>query len=81
MKLQDGILTISGKKQEEKKEEKDKYHWEERSFGSFSRSMRVPKGITDSDIKAKLENGVLEVTFPNKKETASASQPIAIQSN
>lgn len=68
VKLHDGILTISGKKQEEVKEENDKYNWEERSFGTFSRSMRVPEGTTQADIKVKLANGVLEVTFPNKKD-------------
>jgi len=59
-----GILTISGEKKDEKKEENEKWHRVERSYGKFSRSLVVPEGVTPEQIKAKFDNGVLEVTFP-----------------
>jgi HSP20 family protein len=68
IELENGILTISGEKKEEKKEENEKYHRIERSYGKFSRSMTVPEGVTHDQIKAKFENGVLEITFPKPPE-------------
>ena len=46
--VRDGLLTISGEKKREVKEEKDGYTYSERSFGSFSRSFCLPKE-TDLD--------------------------------
>jgi HSP20 family protein len=62
--LKDNVLTISGDHQEEKKEENEKWHKTERSFGSFKRSISVQPGLKDTDIKASYQNGVLELTFP-----------------
>jgi HSP20 family protein len=64
VELKDGLLTISGEKKMEKKDENEKYHRTERSYGFFSRSIRVPQGLKEQDIKARFENRVLEVTFP-----------------
>jgi len=57
-------LTISGeKKQESKVEEKD-YHRIERSYGSFSRSFRLPDGVNVDKAKAEFKDGVLEIRMP-----------------
>lgn len=57
----DGILTISGEHNEE--ENKDsKYLLRERRYGSFQRSMTLPQGVSEDDIKASFKEGVLEVT-------------------
>jgi len=64
IELKDGMLTISGEKRQEKKEENEKYHRIERSYGGFSRSIKIPPGITEKDIKAKYDNGILEICFP-----------------
>jgi HSP20 family protein len=67
VQLENGILTVSGERanQFEEGSENDRWHHVERSYGSFSRSMRVPKNVTESDIKAAYDNGVLTVSFPN----------------
>jgi len=65
--LDKGLLTVSGTRQVEKKEEGDKLHHVERFFGSFSRTVRVPEGVTENDIKASFDNGVLTVQFPSKE--------------
>jgi HSP20 family protein len=64
LELQDGVLTISGEKKQEKKEENEKWHRVERFYGSFQRKMKVPEGVTEENTKAKFNNGVLEVEFP-----------------
>jgi HSP20 family protein len=68
--VEDGLLTISGEKKEEKKEhKKGNYAYYERSFGSFSRSFNLPDHVDGSTIKAQYKDGVLEVTL-QKTEVA-----------
>jgi HSP20 family protein len=78
IQLENGILTISGEKKEEKKEENEKYHRIERNYGKFSRSIVVPEGITHDQIKAKFDNGVLELTFPKPPEPKKEIKKITI---
>jgi len=78
IELKDDILTISGERNQEKKEENEKWHRTERSFGKFVRSMAVPKGLQQDQIHAKFENGVLEVTFPKPQEPKKEVKKIKI---
>ncbi|QRK06307.1 Hsp20/alpha crystallin family protein [Archangium violaceum] len=61
-------LTISGQRQEEKKDEGDRHFVYERSFGSFSRSFTLPEGIDVDHVQAELKDGVLNVVVPKKPE-------------
>lgn len=67
--LKEGYLTISATK-EEKNEEKDedgRYIHRERFYGSTSRRFFVGKEVTEEDIVAKFENGVLRLDIPKKQ--------------
>jgi len=68
VEVEDGILTISGKRERETKQEGDHFHRFERRFGSFTRSVTLPQGIDESRIEAKFANGVLEVHVPKPEE-------------
>lgn len=68
IEVEDDVLTVSGEHREEKEEKKEHYLRRERRYGSFSRSMILPKGVQADDIEAKCEDGVLEVTIPAPKE-------------
>ncbi len=59
--LQNGLLTISGEHKVDGEEKHGGYHLRERRYGAFRRSMTLPEGIDDSKIRAKFEDGVLEV--------------------
>src|SRR6185503_16663279 len=61
-------LTISGKREEEKREQKDTYFTCERSWGSFTRSFTLPQGTDTEATRADLKDGVLTVTVPKKPE-------------
>jgi HSP20 family protein len=60
--LQNGVLTLSGEHKVEEEEERGDYHVRERRYGSFRRSMTLPEGTDESKIRARYEDGVLEVT-------------------
>jgi HSP20 family protein len=71
-------LTISGKREAEKKEENETYHLFERSFGSFSRTFTLPEEVEPRDVHAELKQGVLSLTIPKRPE--SKPQKVKIQS-
>lgn len=73
IEVEDGLLTISGEREESDEEQEDKYLRRERRYGSFSRSMALPTGVDPSKIDAKVEHGVAEVTIPLSGESKKAS--------
>ena len=71
--FKDEILTVRGEKKAEKEEKGENRYYLERSFGSFSRSLRVPSKVKGDLIKAAFRDGVLEITLP-KAEEAKAKE-------
>jgi HSP20 family molecular chaperone IbpA len=71
--LKDGYMTITAEKNEnnDQKDENGKYIRRERFYGTCSRSFYVGDEVTEQDIHAKFENGILKVSVP-KKEAAPA---------
>jgi len=66
------VLTLSGKKSEEKNESEGKnFIFSERRAGSFSRSVTLPAGFRQKDIKGELKNGVLTITIEKQKPVKS----------
>mgnify|MGYP001774443695 CR=1 FL=1 len=69
--LTEDTVTISGKKTEEKKIEKENYLRKEIKTGSFSRSFTLPCAVDREKVKATYKNGVLEIVLPKvEKEKA-----------
>jgi len=60
----DGMLTIRGERANETKEGKENYYRCERMYGTFTRTVPLPDGVTLKDVKATFVDGVLEVTVP-----------------
>ena len=75
--LTEDSLTISGEKKQEEKVEKKDFHRVERSYGSFSRSFRLPDNVDGSKAKASFKDGVLEVRIPKTKATKQKKIPIS----
>ena len=69
-------LTISANHSEEKKENKDNYVRQERSYRSYCRSFHIP-GIRKESIQAAYNNGVLEIALP--KEQSISEEPKRIE--
>ena len=81
--LKDGYMTITARSQKENsdKNEEGRYIRRERYWGSCSRSFYVGENITEEDIKARFEDGILKVTVPKKeaKPEVETKKYIAIE--
>ena len=71
-KLDDGYLTISASKglDKDEKNKEGKYIRKERYAGAMSRSFYVGGDVTEEDIKAKYEDGILKLSIPKKEAKA-----------
>jgi HSP20 family protein len=78
VEIADGLLTLSGERKKETKEEKDNFYREEREYGSFCRTVPLPKGVKPEDVKASFTNGVLEVMVPLPVAVETTPKKIAV---
>ncbi len=80
LELKNGYLSISAKREQkvDENDEKGGFIRRERSFGQFSRSFYVGD-IDESDIDAKLENGILTILLPKKDKKEAKSNRIEIK--
>lgn len=65
--MENGILTIKGERESEKKDEREGYKRVERQYGSFYRRFSLPDTADAEKISAKSKNGVVEITIPKKE--------------
>ena len=68
VELEDNVPTVSGERKSEHREQGDGFRRIERSSGSFSRSLTLPEGIDAEQIRARFEQGVLEVRVPKPEQ-------------
>ncbi|HEX6566036.1 MAG TPA: Hsp20/alpha crystallin family protein [Chthoniobacterales bacterium] len=67
LSLQNGVLTISGERKQEKKNEEG--YRNERFFGRFQRSVTLPSSVDSNKVKATYQDGILKVALPKAEET------------
>ncbi len=80
--LEDGYLTVSAAKglDKDEKDKEGRYIRRERYSGSMTRSFYVGNALTEEDIHAKYENGILSLSIPKKEAKAvEAKKYIAIE--
>ncbi|QDT71427.1 Hsp20/alpha crystallin family protein [Lacipirellula limnantheis] len=63
VQLANNVLTVSGTREEEEKQENEAFHRIERRCGSFSRSVALPVRVAEEKVDAKFRNGVLTVSL------------------
>lgn len=81
-KLEDGYLTVSASKglDKDKQGKKGNYIRRERYAGAMSRSFYIGDSITQDEIKAKFENGILQLSIPKKDaKTVEQQKHISIE--
>jgi HSP20 family protein len=68
VELDDNVLTVSGQRERTSEHSSERFYRFERRFGSFSRSVTLPAGVSEGDVKADYTNGVLEIRVPKPEE-------------
>jgi HSP20 family protein len=61
VEVEDGALTVSGERERSQEAENDRFYRFERRFGSFTRTVGLPQGVSEEAIKADYREGVLEI--------------------
>lgn len=75
--VSDGMLHIDAERREEEKKEDKGYLRRELRYGSLSRTLPLPEGVTESDIKANYTAGILEIRIPEPTKAPAKKIPIA----
>ena len=68
IELEDTVLTVSGERKADHENTGEGFYRVERTFGAFSRSLTLPKGVDAEAIAASFNDGVLEVRIPKPEE-------------
>ena len=77
--MNNGYLTIKSEKKNEKEEKDENYHLIERSYGSFTRSVQLPREVQSDKITASFKNGILKITLPKSEEAKKKEIKIKVE--
>lgn len=77
--ISDDAITIRGERKKEEKVERKDYYRVERSYGSFTRSFRLPADVQTDRAEAKFDDGVLEIRIPKMEEARSKTKKVSIK--
>lgn len=77
--LTDSTLTIKGEKKKEEEVKEENYYRSERSYGSFIRTLELPKEVQADKVKASFKNGVLEVRMPKTEEAKTKEIRVKVE--
>jgi len=72
-------LTIRGEKKEEKETKKEGYFHAERYFGSFQRTIPLPRDVVTDKAEAAFRKGVLTITLPKTEEVKSETRKVQVK--
>lgn len=75
---ENGVLTVEGERRQEKREEGEKFHRVESSYGKFMRRFTLPETADAEQIEASFKDGALTVTIPKAQAKAPKSRQIAV---
>jgi HSP20 family protein len=76
VELDDGALTIGAERERSQDVSSERYYRFERRYGSFSRTIGVPQGVTDENVSADYRDGVLEVHVKKPEVTKPRRIPV-----
>ena len=76
--LNDNVLTIKTEQKSESDDTNDNYSRREFSYSSFERRFQLPEGISQDDIQAKYEDGILKIDIPKMEKKEPEPRKIEI---
>ena len=82
VEVHEGQLLISGERESAHEESDKKFHRVERTFGKFERRIGLPENVSESDISADYQDGVLTIVLPkSEKPKPTRIEVKAVSSN
>jgi HSP20 family protein len=79
VEINDGVLSISGERKDEREESRDGFYRSERSYGQFYRAIPLPDGVSADAVDAKFNDGVLEITLDAPTQEQNKAKRIQIR--
>ena len=79
LEVADGRLSIRAERRTEEETEGREYYRREMQYGAFGRSLPLPAGATEEDVKATYKNGILEIRVPLATEQPSGATKIHVE--
>jgi HSP20 family protein len=76
VEFEDGALTVSAERSREHEVERDQFYRYERRFGTFSRTIGLPQGVSEDQIHAHYRDGVLELHVKKPEQTKPRRIPV-----
>ena len=73
------LLTVKGEKKKEGEIKEENYYRLERSYGSFSRTVELPKEVQIEQARASFKNGVLEIRLPKTEEAKKKEIKVRVE--
>jgi len=72
--VDNGVLTLSSEKEEEKEQKEKNYTRREFSYSAFTRSFTLPENVNEEDVKANYQDGILKLNVAKKSITVSKAK-------
>ena len=79
VKVEENNLILIAERYIGNSDDNEKFHYNERRFGTFSRSFKLPKTVKEEKITAKLDNGVLSIVIPKAEDAIKSNRLIAVK--
>jgi len=77
--VQDGVLTLTGERRQDKREDNEKVHRIERFYGSFARRFSLPEDADEQAIRAESKDGVVLIHIPKHKVVQPQPRQITVE--
>jgi HSP20 family protein len=77
--VEDGVLTLSGERDLERKVEGKTFHHIERSHGTFTRSFTLPENAEAESVSANYKDGLLEIRVAKSEEALPKSIEVRVE--
>jgi HSP20 family protein len=77
--FENNVIHISAEKKAEKDKKENNYHYGERSYGKFYRSIPVPSSVKIDEINAEYKDGVLNISVQKTEEAKPKSINVKIK--